>query len=256
MSGIDRVPLTVVDSLEGVREQALAMYANEIPGAQVHEDVMREFGCVAVLEEIEGAPESMGEAPILFTSVFSGEGHLVPHLHRGRRGISAHVSEDVRAKDAVELALSIYEDPSDHIHIYGSAKELHKKKYTGNGMSDVPPEELSGPIFVGDLVPRRMTFFGEGNFRRSKAATHYFRRDNEFPGNWVRFSSAAADRTNPARSRDLNAVLKKYVAFKEADEFTEMLAAGERVPEIFFDHPGRYVTAEELKQAKLQLGIK
>ncbi len=255
MPNIDHIPLTVADSLEGVREQAIAIYSNEIPGAQVHEDVMREFGCVAVLEEIEGAAEFVSGTPILFTSFFSREGHLVPHLHRGLRGISAHVSKDVEAKDAVELALSIYEDPSDHIRIYGSAKELHRKRYTGKGMAEVPTEELSGPIHVGDLVPGRMTFFGEGNFYKSKAVTHYFRRDNESPGSWARFSSGAADSANPVRSRELNALLKKYVAFQEADDFTEMLAAGERAPEIFFGHPGLDVTAEELRQAQLRFRI-
>lgn len=256
MPGIDRVPLTVVDSLEGVHEQALAIYRNEVPGAQVHEDAIREFGCVAILEQIENTPRDMGENPILFTQLFSVEAHLVPHLHRGLRGVSAHISKNVKAKDAVELALSVYEDPSDRIHIYGDAKEKHKKIYTGNGLADVPAEELSGPIHVGDLVPGRMTFFGEGNFRTAKAATHYFRRSNESPGNWVRFSSTVGDRVNATRSSALNALIKKYVAFQEADDFTEMLASGERVPEIFFGHPGLDVTADELKQVKLRLGIK
>ena len=257
MSGIDRVPLTVVDSLEGVREQALAMYVNEIPGAQVHEDVMREFGCVAVLGEIEGASESIGGYPILFTKAFSVEAHSPPHLHRGLRGISAHISGDVRAEEAVEMALSIYKDPSDQKRVYGSSKELYKRKYTGDGMSDVPDDELSGPIYVGDLVPRRMTLIAEGNFLGAKAATHYFRRSNDSPpGDWVRFSSAAADANNRDRARTLNSLLNKYVAYKEADEFTEILATGERVPEIFFGHPGLDITPEELDKAKISLGIK
>ncbi len=259
MPGIDRVPLTVVDSLEGVREQALAIYANEIPGAQVHEDVIREFGCVAVLEEIEGASESMGGHPILFTKVFSVEAHSPPHLHRGLRGISAHISGDVRAEDAVEMALSIYEDPSDRKRVYGnnSARELYKRKYTGKGMSEVPKDELSGPIYVGDLVPRRMTLITEGNFLGAKAATHYIRRSNDSPpGDWIRFSSAAADANNRDRARIRNSLLKKYVAYEEAGELTEIMASGDRVPEIFFWHPGLDVTPEELEKAKISLGIK
>jgi hypothetical protein len=251
MSDFEQVRLEVVFTPDAAQQQAETAYRLEKPGFQIDPIGILEFGRIAFIEALEQASISVRTDTLLintYTHSLPKKISLGPHIDGGMQGLGVHRNKSGHQPGGIQLA-----KPSFTTTETGSAVFLSEpdgkwsKQYEGNGIFDLDPSLISGPVFVGDIVPDMITVFYEGDVDGTGKVIHFF--DQNGARDWERYGSQAPQNEVIEENRAKNLLVKDFLALVEYEELLEQVATGTLPRRYLIDHPGATVTDDQIERA-------
>ncbi len=251
MSDFEQVPLEVVFTPDEAQQQAEAAYRLEQPGFQIDPIGVLEFGRVAFIEALERASTSARTEILLintYTHSLPKKISLGPHIDGGMQGLGVHRNKSGYQLDGIQLAKSSLTTTEIGRAVFLSeADGKWSKQYEGNGIFDLDPSLISGPVFVGDIVPDMITVFYEGDENGAEKVIHHFAQDGT--REWERYGSQAPQNEVIEENKPKNILIKGFLALEEYEELLEQVASGNLPRRYLIDHPGANVTDDQIERA-------
>lgn len=251
MSDFEQVRLEVVFTPDEAQQQAEAAYRLEQPGFQIDPIGILEFGRIAFIEALELASVSRRTEMLLintYTHSLPKKISFGPHIDGGMQGLGVHRNKSGHQPGGIQLAKPGFTTTETGSAVFLSEPDgKWSKQYKGNGIFDLDPSLISGPVFVGDIVPDMITVFYEGDVDGAGKVIHFFNQNGA--RDWERYGSQAPQNEVIEENNAKNLLIKDFLALVEYEELLGQVAMGNLPKRYLVDHPGNMVTEDRIELA-------
>ncbi len=251
MSDFETARLEVVFTPDEAQHQAEAVYQMEQPGFQIDPIGVLEFGRIAFIEALEQASVSSRTETLLvnaYTHSLPKRISLGPHIDGGMQGLGIHRNKSGHQPDGIQLAMPAFTTTETGSALFLSEPDgIWSKQYEGTGIFDLDSSLISGPVFIGDIVPDIITVFNEGDESGAGKVIHFFSQSGG--RDWERYGSQAPQNEITEENKAKNLLIKDFLALEEYEELLEQVAAGGLPRRYLIKHPGANVTEDQIERA-------
>ncbi|HJP96141.1 MAG TPA: hypothetical protein VJ843_02090 [Candidatus Saccharimonadales bacterium] len=215
------------ETIEQIRDAAISVLANEIPGFQVGPNIGRStLGVLATLDVIQETitdhmgSDGMPDTPFRYSRQTPRPLHnelartgpavapefmemyqLPPHVDRGERGLAVHLQGDIITREVQLAHLRDEARPLVVSKTIGGFLAPEAVQYSGSGIGDEHfTDYVGGQICSGETSQGVMTIFSEGNMDfpslsgRLRTSIHFFKNPpRNTTSSWTRFTGREND---------------------------------------------------------------